>query len=146
MFKLLPAQDFDALFFKMEKDTSQQYGAIGYIRINFGKQGNEFHPTWFDIQPNLKTVDFKTEFDDVINSLCDDGKYPPFASRKNLEAFRISTPGKDLSERGSGYMVRTLHYSYYFRCLPTPHDYEVYCFAYDNRFLLSELAKHNKFQ
>jgi hypothetical protein len=37
-------------------------------------------------------------------------------------------------------MVVTEDYSYYFRCLANPIDYDIYCFAFDNRYLLPELA------
>jgi hypothetical protein len=50
--------------------------------------------------------------------------------------FCRNTPGKDLSEQGHGYRIRTLRYSYYFRCRPCAQDYDIYCFAYDNRRLL----------
>ena len=83
---------------------------------------------------------FKQELDGVIDSLRNDGREPPFASRGNLAAFCSANPGMELNGRGHGYTVRTLDYSYYFRCLPRLGDYDVYCFAYDNRYLLSELA------
>jgi hypothetical protein len=79
-------------------------------------------------------------FDDVINSLRNDGETPPFASRSNLAAFCSANPGKELNGRGGGYCIRTLGFSYYFRCLPRPGDYDVYCFAYDNLYLLPQLA------
>jgi hypothetical protein len=61
-----------------------------------------------------------------------------------LEAFLSTTPGKKLTTQGDGYVVQTQDYSYYFRCCPRIGDYDVYCFAYDNRRLLPELAgKHN---
>ena len=143
MYNLLPAQDDAKLFFKMEGETAERHGAIGYLRADFGKSNCEFWASWFDIQPNLKSVSFKTELDDIIDSLRDDGNNPPFANRKNLKSFCCSSPGKDLFERGNGYIIRTLNYSYYFRFRPSPNDYDIYCFVYDNRFLLPELSgKH----
>ncbi len=142
MYELSPAaQIVSRLFFRMEKDESEHHGVIGYMRIDFGRCGNEFWSTWFDIQANLKTPGFKKEFDDIINSLRFDGASPPFANRKNLSALCGDSPGMALDCRGNGYVIRTSEYSYYFRCLPRPGDYNVFCFAYDNRCLLPELTK-----
>ncbi len=139
-YKLLPSQDDNKLFFRLEGEAAERYGVIGYMRADFGNDGREFWTTWFDGQSHLKTYDFKKELEDVVNSLRDDGQEPPFASRNNLAAFCAVNPGKELNSRGCGYMVRTQDYSYYFRCLPRPGDYDMYCFAYDNRYLLPELA------
>jgi hypothetical protein len=136
-YKLIPAVVDDSLFFRLDKDTARRYGAIGYMKADFGKSGREFWSSWFDEQPQLNTYSFKGEFNDVINSLRDDEKQPIFASRNNLSAFCSANPGKKLGERGDGYIVQTLDYTYCFRCLPRPGDYDVYCFAYCNRYLLN---------
>ena len=127
----------------MEGEAAERHGALGYLRVDFSSDGRHFYSTWFDSQPHLKTPAFREEFDAVINSLRDDGEKPPFASRANLSAYCFANPGKELEGRGKGYVVETLDYSYYFRCKPSGSDYDVYCFAFDNRWLLPELAgKH----
>jgi hypothetical protein len=136
MFKLQPAQDDTKLFFGTRKENTEQNGKIGYVRIDFGRNGDEFYSTWFDNQPNLKVDSFKTEFDDIISFLRENGENPPFANRKELKKYFSSTNGQDLGERGKGYIIRTNGFSYYFRCRPSQFDYDVYCFCYDNRFLL----------
>ena len=141
MYTLQPAQHDNLLFFRLEGEAAERYGAIGHLRVDFSKSGREFHCTWFDKQPHLKTPAFKAEFDSVINSLRDVGERPPFASRENLATFCSGTPGKELTTtQGGGYMVRTQDFSYYFRCKPSASDYDVYCFTFDNRYLLPELA------
>jgi len=143
-YKLLPSQEDKLLFFHLEGEAAERYGSIGYLRADFGSNGRGFWTTWFDQQPHLKTPAFKDEFDEIINSLRDGGQKPPFASRDNLAAFCAATPGKELTTRGSGYMIQTLDFSYYIRCLPRPGDYDIYAFAFDNRYLLPELAgKHD---
>jgi hypothetical protein len=136
----MPSQDEESLFFRLSREAAERYGAIGYMRADFGKTGREFWTSWFDDEKHLKTYAFKTEFNDVIESLRNDGADPPFASRENLEAFCSVTPGKELTTRGGGYSIRTPDFSYCIRCKPSPADYDIYCFAYDNRFLLPELA------
>jgi hypothetical protein len=98
---------------------------------------------WLDIQPQLKTHSFKAELDALIDALQNDGKNPPLSSRKNLQAFCNATPGKDLKERGIGFLVRTLNHSYYFRCLTGPSNYDICCFSYDNRRHLLALGEMN---
>ena len=143
MYKLQSAQHDNLLFFRLDGEAAERYGAIGYLRADFSRSGREFHSTWFDEQSHLKTWAFKTEFDGVIDSLRDDGEKPPFASRENLMAFCSANPGKELTTRGNGYMVRTQDFWYYFRCNPSASDHDIYCFTFDNRFILPELAgKH----
>jgi len=143
MYNLIPTQDNKPLFYSMDGETAERHGVIGHIRADFDS-GKMFYCTWFDNQTHLKTPAFKAEFDAVINSLRDDGQKPQFASRANLSAFCYATPGENLGTQGNGYMIRTLDYSYYFRCKPAAGDYDIYCFAYDNRYLLPELAgKHD---
>ena len=139
-YQLLPSQEENLLFFSLDGEAAVRYGAIGYLRADFGRDGHGFWTTWFDNQSHLKTPGFKKEFDSVINSLRDDGPQPPFANRRNLEKFCIATPGKELTTRGDGYCIRTEDYSYYFRCKPLAGDYDILCFTYDNRYILPELA------
>lgn len=142
-YELLLSQDDNLLFFRLEGEAAERYGSIGYLRADFGRDGRGFWTTWFDQQSHLKTPAFKNEFDEIINSLRNDGQKPPFACRDNLAAFCTTAPGKELTTRGNGYMIRTLDFSYYIRCLPRPGDYDIYAFAFDNRYLLPELAgKH----
>ena len=140
MYKLTPSQDEPLVFFHLDGEAAERYGFIGCLRMDFGKNGDEFYTTWFDKQPHLKTPGFKKEFDGVICILRDGGPEPPFASRASLKIFCAETPGKELNMSGGGYMLRTKDYSYYFRCKPSAGDYDVYRFIYDNRWLLPELA------
>ena len=143
MYNLSFTQDDSKLFFKMEGEAAERHGAIGYLRADLGKSGREFWPTWFEIRQNLKTSAFQEEFNNIIDSLRNDGQKPPLSSRSTLESFCQANHGKDLNDRGTGYLIKTPAYSYYFRFMPCSDDYDIYCFVYDNRFLLSELAgKH----
>jgi hypothetical protein len=139
-YKLVAANDKRSLFSKMDGESAERHGAIGYLRADFGNDGNSFWTTWFDIQKHLRTPGFRDEFDEVIQHLRDGGQEPPFANRRNLDAFVCARPGMGLTPNGSGYLVRTDDHTYYFRCYPCPGEYEIYGYAYDNRYLLPELA------
>ena len=54
--------------FSQSQQLSMQTGLIGYLRADFGSTGKEFYSTWNDFRKDLKTDDFKKEFDLVINS------------------------------------------------------------------------------
>ena len=143
MYRLERSQHEKLLYMGTDGSAAERYGEIGYLCANFSKDERNFLSKWHDSQPHLKTPAFKDEFEAVITSLRNDGDKPPFASRRNLQAFMEANPGKDLITRGKGYVVETLDYSYYFHCRPHAYDFDIYCFAYDNRWLLPELAgKH----
>jgi len=126
------------LCFRLSDEAAERCGAIGYLRADFGRSGKEFYTTWFDSQPHLKSSDFKYKFDELINSLRDDGQKPPFASRDNHLAFCAALPSMTC------FKIATLDYSFYIRLNPHQGTYDIYCFAYDNRWLLPELAgKHD---
>ena len=57
--------------FSQSQQLSMQTGLIGYLRADFGSNGNEFWTTWNDFRKDLKTDEFKAEFDEVINGLRD---------------------------------------------------------------------------
>jgi hypothetical protein len=121
------------LHYRLEGEAAERHGAIGYMRADFGG-GREFWSSWFDSQPRLKTNAFKNEFQEVIDALRNDGQPPPFASRDSLETFCAAHKGV------SEFTIRTLDYSYYFRFRPMRAHYDIYCFAYDNGYLLPQLA------
>ena len=50
-----------------------QTGNIGYLRADMDTNGQGFFSTWNDFQKELKTDEFKTEFDNMINQLRDSG-------------------------------------------------------------------------
>lgn len=137
-YELLPAEKKEIhLCFRLSGEAAVRCGAIGYLRADFGRSGKEFYTTWFDNQAHLKSFDFKYKLDEFINSLRDDGQEPPFASRDNHLAFCAAHPSMTC------FKIATLDYSFYIRLNPHQGTYDIYCFAYDNRYLLPELAgKH----
>lgn len=129
------------LFFRLDGEKSERHGLIGYMRADFGRSGNDgFFNTWLDNQKHLKTPAFKAEFQKVIDYLRKGMQYPVFSNRYDLEAFCLKHPEQRINDRGIGFKIQTADYSFYARCRPTAHDYDIYVMAYDNRYLLPELA------
>lgn len=146
MYELVPAEESECnLFFGLGEETVERYGFIGYLRADFGPNGKRFYTSWFDGDKRLKTDEFKRELDGVINSLQNEDEELPFTDRVSLELFCIDNPGLNLKGRGAGYKIRTQDFSYYARCRPSHTDYDIALYAYDNRYLLPELAGQHEY-
>ena len=70
-----------------------------YKRQDFGSTGNEFWTTWNDFRRDLKTDEFKAEFDDVINGLRDGDV---LSGRKAMSSYCYSTPDSSAPLRSKG--------------------------------------------
>ena len=85
-FKAVPMQLEEARYsYRNSQQISSQTGLIGYLRADMGTNGNEFWSTWNDYRKDLKTDDFKSEFDDVINSFREKGQF--LSDRQTLSRF-----------------------------------------------------------
>ena len=137
---LAPGVDEKHLYFQLNGEQAERHGAIGYLRGHFGRGGNEFHTSWFDNQRNLKSPAFKAEFDTIINHL----RAGLLKNRRGMEGFCSQHDSVFIMdcgvERGAGFKVQTPDYSCFARCTPNSADYDFYVFAYDNNYLLPELA------
>ena len=124
------------------QDVVMRTGLIGYLRMDFGS-GKEFHTTWWDEYVNLKTDDFKKEFDNVINSLrensflSDLGTMEAFCDTDNVLRYPYN-------DHYYGLRVDTEKYAYLMRLFPYKGDYNMYCYCYIKKRLNShiEKAKH----
>ncbi len=68
--EIRPATQQERLYaYSQSQQISMQTGLIGHLRGDMGSDGNSFYSTWNDFRSDLKTVEFKTEFDEVINAL-----------------------------------------------------------------------------
>lgn len=63
----------DKYTFRQSSQISGQTGLIGYLRADMDTDGNGFFSSWNDWRKDLKTDEFKAEFDEVINSLREEG-------------------------------------------------------------------------
>ena len=83
----------DKYTFRQSTQISMQTGLIGHLRADMDTDGNGFFSSWFDFREELKTDEFKAEFDEVINSLREEGDIA-FKFARCLEA-STSMPSKD---------------------------------------------------
>ena len=117
-----------------------QTGSIGRLRGDFDSGGHGFFTTWEDHNKNLNTPDFKSELDNVINSLRSE-ECGLLKDRVSMSRFAREYPESTM--KGSytaeyGFRVNSDTYSYLIRCNPTKGDYNFYCFCYRRE----DLDKH----
>lgn len=125
--------------------TSQlkgQSGSIGHLRGNFGS-GEQFYTTWDEHNGRLKTPEFSSELDDVINKLRSNA-HGLLKSRRSMADFARKIPESSLKGAYTteyGFRVDTEKFSYLLRCNPTQEDYNFYCFCYQREWLNDHLDR-----
>lgn len=109
-----------------------QTGSIGHLRGDFGSGGNEFYTTWNEHNSRLKTPEFASELDKVINELRSSECELLKSRRSMVEYARQNTESgfKGSYTTEYGFRVDTEKYSYLLRCNPQKGDYNFYCFCY----------------
>lgn len=124
--------------YSQSQQLSMQTGLIGYLRADFGSTGNEFWTTWNDFRKDLKTDEFKAEFDGVINGLRDGDV---LSGRKAMSSYCYSTPDSSFNDDRNHYGIRldTEKYSYLMRFNPNRGEYNLYCYCYHKEWLNSHL-------
>ena len=104
-------------------------GCIGHLRGDMGHEGNGFYTTWFDHQEDLKTQDFKSELDNLVNALRSDPAYGSVLSRRGtLAAYCYANPDSRIGKDGCEYGFRadTEGYTYMLRLNPNRGEYNCY--------------------
>lgn len=134
--------------YSQSQQISMQTGCIGHLRADMDSSGEGFFSSWDDFRKDLKTQEFKDEFDEVINELRKDGGF--LHSRTALAQYCSIHPeasfGKDVlgNEREFGVRVNTDQYAYMMRLNPHKGEYNLYCYCYRKDWLDSHLEKASK--
>ena len=145
-FKAVPMQLEEARYsYRNSQQINSQTGLIGYLRADMGTNGNEFWSTWNDYRKDLKTDDFKSEFDDVINSFREQGQF--LSDRQTLSSFcddakSVLRFGERYGAgRDYGVRVNTQDYAYLMRLNPHKSEYNLYCYCYRKDWLDHHLER-----
>lgn len=128
-------QEEDKYSFRQSSQISMQCGLIGHLRADMDTDGNGFFSSWDDYRRDLKTAEFKEEFDEVINSLREEGDI--LHNRSALAKYCYSHPQSKISTEQDYYGVRvdTAQYSYLLRLNPNKGEYNLYCYCYRRDWL-----------
>lgn len=125
------------------QQISMQTGCIGHLRADMDSSGEGFFSSWNDFRKDLKTQEFKDEFDNVINSLREKGNI--LSNRNALSKYCFSTPDSSFgNDREYGVRVDTEQYAYLMRLNPYKGEYNLYCYCYRKDWLDSHLEKAEK--
>ena len=127
--------------YSQSQQISMQTGLIGYLRADMDSDGEGFFSTWNDFRADLKSEDFKLEFDDVINELREDGNF--LHDRSTLSQCCCRTPESEFhNDRNEfGFRIDTGHYAYMMRLNPNKGEYNLYCYCYVRQWLDQHLHR-----
>ena len=124
--------------YAQSQQISMQTGLIGHLRADMDSSGTGFFSSFFNFRADLKTEDFKTEFDEVINALRFDENYGGILKdRSALSSYCHGTPESSFGGDGRefGFRVDTKQYSYMLRLNPNRGEYNLYCYCYQKKWL-----------
>lgn len=123
-----------------------QTGNIGYLRGDFGSNGNQFFTTWTDRWDKYKTDMFRESLDDVVNTLRS-GEYGLLQDRTAMTGYVREHPdslfGTD-SGTVAGFRVDTEEHAFLIRCNLVQGDYNFYCYCYVSEYLDRHMADARK--
>lgn len=134
----------DKYTFSNSMQISMQCGLIGHLRADMDSDGNGFFSSWEDYRKELKTDEFKDEFDKVINSLREEGDI--LYNRKSLAKYCYSSPQAKMNNEHDYYGVRidTEEYAYLCRLNPNKGEYNLYCYCYIKDWLDKHIRSAEK--
>lgn len=134
----------DKYTFSNSMQISMQCGLIGHLRADMDSDGNGFFSSWEDYRKELKTNEFKDEFDKVINSLREEGDI--LYNRKSLAKYCYSSPQAKMNNEQDYYGVRvdTQKYAYLCRLNPNKGEYNLYCYCYIKDWLDKHIRSAGK--
>lgn len=134
----------DKYTFSNSMQISMQCGLIGHLRADMDSDGNGFFSSWEDYRKELKTDEFKDEFDKVINSLREEGDF--LYNRKSLAKYCYSSPQAKMNNEHDYYGVRidTEKYAYLCRLNPNKGEYNLYCYCYIKDWLDKHIRSAEK--
>ena len=134
----------DKYTFSNSMQISMQCGLIGHLRADMDSDGNGFFSSWEDYRKELKTDEFKDEFDKVINSLREEGDI--LYNRKALAKYCYSSPQAKMNNEHDYYGVRvdTQKYAYLCRLNPNKGEYNLYCYCYIKDWLDKHIRSAEK--
>ena len=123
-------------------EVSAHAGLIGHLRADMDSSGEGFFSDWWDFNDDLKTQEFKDEFDEIINALRFGDEDAFLKNRIALSKWCYSHMDAILSdERSFGARVDTEKYAYLMRLNPNKGEYNLYCYCYVKEHLDKFLEK-----
>lgn len=144
-YELAPIRPFEQKYtYRQSQQVSMQTSLIGYLREDFGSSGKEFFSSWNDFRKDLKTDEFKAEFDDVINSLRENGSILSGCDAMSKYCYDTSGSSFENDRNEYGIRVDTEKYTYLMRLNPRQGEYNLYCYCYEKEWLDRHISQAEK--
>jgi len=128
------------LFYAQKPEEDAKLGAIGHVRMDFGRSGTEFWHTWHARGPEeLNSPEFKAELQEVVDEL----RESVLKSFSDMTGYCHGHGGEIAGSwvtQNFGYVVETDSYLYCLRCNPVHGDYNAYLACYDKRVQRMNMA------
>ena len=131
-------------FFRNDK-VEQTKGLVGYVRGDFGRDGKDFHHTWFNNNEKLNNSNFKEDFDKIMETL----RERLLTDRDWMRSVAYNHPdAKIVSESTSSYgmFVETERYEYDIRTITEDGNYDFYIYCYDKNFQEPQYLNSRRFR
>ncbi len=134
------------LVFQLEKDDPCLSAFIGYVRGDFGKDGNEFWHSWFGHDEKKNGPKFKVQLAAVADDCRKNPEHPVLKNFQAMAEFcyknqKTRIP-ENLAERSSAIRIVFGDYVFYIRLIPQKGDYNFRIYCYEKKVL--ELIKESE--
>ena len=143
---LRPMTETERMYcYSQSSQIESQTGLIGHLRGDMDFDGNGFFTSWTDHREDLKTNEFKLEFDKVINALRSDPVFGGILkNRSSLSRYGHNHPESAFTDdyfTDFGFRADTEKYSYFLRLNGREKDYNLYCYAYYRPWLEQHMER-----
>ena len=127
--------------YSQSRQIVSQTGGIGHLRVDMGSNEKSFFSSWENHRGELKTDEFKAEFDEVINALRFDEQFGGMLEiRQGLETYCRERPESVFeNKREFGFRADTEKFSYFLWLNPNAGEYNLYCYCYRRDWLTHHL-------
>ncbi|MDL2327260.1 hypothetical protein LJC64_01165 [Ruminococcaceae bacterium OttesenSCG-928-A11] len=134
---MLPEEHLYA--FGQSTQLAGQCGSHGRLRGDFDTTGGMFYTSWDTHRAYLVTDNFKSELDQVVNTLRQKDEFGNILKdRSSMETYCRSNQEARLPlnlSDGYGFRVDTKERTYLLRCKPAVGEYDFYLYVYKSEFL-----------
>lgn len=130
--------------FSQSQDLDSRTGCIGHLRADMDTFGEGFFSSWTDHRSDLKTQEFKDEFDAIINAWrFDEALEGILKYRNSLADFCRKHPESLVEEDRNffGFRADTEKYTYMVRLNPNKGEYNMYCYCYLRQWLDAHMKR-----
>ena len=123
-------QDFT---YSQDDDLMRSAGCIGHLRVDMGRNGQEFYTSWDFHNPELKPADFAPDFNSIIDALRVEGNsIGVLANRSELGKYCYAHEQARIPDADNSYAFRVgmEQYALMLRLTPNRGEYSAYIYVY----------------